>query len=113
MDFGITVKFDDDLERLIHVDDVIAVEMPFEPEFAGGSVLIDYEDQEIWAYLSKSEVWKIGKYKPQIIECTAGIRVATRAIRRNPLLEWLAKDDNVKLPNAVLPALLRNWGVSV
>lgn len=39
MDFGVTVKFDDDLEQVIHVDDVLEVEMPFEPEFTGGRIL--------------------------------------------------------------------------
>jgi len=34
MDFAVTVEFDDDLERVIHVDDVLAVEMPFEPKIA-------------------------------------------------------------------------------
>jgi hypothetical protein len=113
MDFGVTVKFDDDLERVIHVDDVLEVEMPFEPEFLGGSILVDYDDQEIWAYLSKSEVWKVERYNPKIIKRTAGIRVATRAILRNPLLEWLARDDGVELPTSALPALLRNWRISV
>jgi hypothetical protein len=45
------VKFDDDIERRIHVDDVLAVEMPLDPEPLGGSVLIDFDDQVIWACL--------------------------------------------------------------
>jgi len=114
MDFAVWVKLDDDIERRVHVDDVLALEMPFDPELHGGNVLVDYGDQEIWGYLAKSELWKVEKYRPQVVERTAGIRVAARAVRRDPLLEWLAKDydDDAELPTSILPVLLRNWGAS-
>lgn len=38
MDIAVWVKFDDDMERRIHVDDVVAVEMPLDPEPLGGIV---------------------------------------------------------------------------
>src|SRR5688572_6453731 len=111
MDFVVWVKFDDDIERRIHVDDVVVVEMPVEPEFLGGSVLVDFNDQEIWAYLAKSELWKVERYKPQVIERTAKIRIAARTVRRNPLLQWLAKQEGQK-PVYGLPALLKNSDAS-
>jgi hypothetical protein len=111
MDFVVWAKFDDDIERLIHVDDVVSVEMPFESEFFGGSVLVEFNDQEIWAYLAKSELWKVEKYKPQVIERTAKIRIAARTVRRNPLLQWLAKQVG-GLRVCGLPALLKNWDAS-
>ena len=108
MDIAVWVKFDDDIERRIHVDDVVAVEMPLDPEPLGGSVLVDFNDQEIWAYLAKSELWKVEKYKPHVIERTAKIRIAARAVRRNPLLQWLAKQEGETLGSG-LPAFLKNW----
>jgi hypothetical protein len=42
MDFLVWIKFDDDIERRIHVDDVVVVEMPVEPELLGGSVLVEF-----------------------------------------------------------------------
>lgn len=108
MDIAVWVKFDDEIERRIHVDDVLAVEMPFDPEPLGGSVLIDFDDQEIWAYLARSELWKVEKYKPQVIERTAKTRIAVRAVRRNPLLQWLAKQEG-EIRVSGLPALLKNW----
>jgi len=111
MDFVVWVTFDDDIERRIHVDDVVAVEMPFEPELLGGSVLVDFNDQEIWAYLARSELWKVEKYKPEVIQRSAEIRIAARTIRRNPLLQWLAKQEG-EIPFSGLPALLKNWDAS-
>lgn len=111
MDFVVWVRFDDDIERRIHVDDVVAVEMPLEPEFLGGSVLVEFNDEEIWAYLAKSELWKVEKYKPQVIERTAKIRIVARTVRRNPLLRWLAKQED-ELRVCGLPALLKNWDAS-
>ena len=86
-------KFDDEIERRIHVDDVLAVEMPSDPDPLGGRVLVDFDNQEIWAYLAKSELWKVEKYKPPVIERTAKTRIETRAVRRNPLLQWLQKEQ--------------------
>jgi len=40
MDFAVWVRLDDDIERRVHVDDVLAVEMPFDPELHGGNVLV-------------------------------------------------------------------------
>lgn len=111
MDFVVWVKFDDDIERRIHIDDVVIVEMPVEPELLGGSVLVEFNDQEIWAYLAKSELWKVEKYKPQVIERIAKIRIAARTVRRNPLLQWLAKKEG-EIAACGLPALLKNWDAS-
>jgi hypothetical protein len=111
MDFVVWIKFDDDIERRIHVDDVVAVEMPFEPEPLGGSILVQFNDQEVWAYLPKSELWKVERYKPQVIERTGKVRIGARAVRRNPLLQWLAK-ENGEMQVCGLPALLKNWNAS-
>lgn len=105
-----TVTFEDDLERIIHVDDVVAVEMPYDPELQGGNVLVDYDDTQVWAFLNKSEVWKVEKYKAEAIERNAGIRVAARALRRSDgLVEWLRKNNDSEPPLLILPALIRNW----
>lgn len=71
-------------------------------------MLVDFNDQAIWAYLAKSELWKVEKYKPHVIERTAKIRIAARAVRRNPLLQWSAKQECETLGSG-LPALLKNW----
>jgi hypothetical protein len=39
MDFLVWIKFDDDIERRINVDDVVVVEMPVEPELLGGECI--------------------------------------------------------------------------
>jgi hypothetical protein len=82
MDTRVWIKFEDDTERYVHVDDVLKVEVTFNPSLDGGNVLVDFDDHEEWAYLTKDEALKVEKYHPKIVEWTDGLVVSAKAIRR-------------------------------
>jgi hypothetical protein len=82
VDFKIRITFDDGNYRLIHVDDVIKVEAPWDAPDQDGWVLLDCEGEQISGCISPLEIRKVKYYKPDVIRSTAFVVIALRAARR-------------------------------